>query len=603
VAFGEGSQVDGGLKSQALRLADGNPRLLEWLDKILQAPHPLTPSPQARRGNEDVDVVEILQRLEADAVELREQVLAEALLQQMDHTMREMLTRGLVYELPVPRAALTAICEDIQNLPHYLDRAVALGLLEVSPDESLRVPRILPLRLDDDTSLSQKAAEVLYRLWWRDGERLTEEQCLEMHRLALLGKKEKIAAEIGSLIASKWKNKYLFREVVELCKSTLELVLDYRVLHELAMSEKEIGEIESAQQHYQQALELCPETDDKEKASIIHNMGIIFAIRGEFEEAIKVYKQSLGIEENIDNWKGKASTLHNLAEIYAKREEFEEAIALLYQSLEIAEHIKDIEGKAANLHALGRIYAIQGEIEEAIKFYRKSLKINEQIGNLRGIAATLQNLGYIYINRGEFDKALPTLHQSLEISERIGDIETKAATLHELARVYDTRGNFEEASRFFHQSLEINEHIEHVQGQAATLHELGRIYANKNQFDQAISFYRRSLEIKEHIEDMQGQAATLHELGYIYASRGEIDQAVSLYQQSLKIKERIEDVKGRAATLTMLGQLLISQGDFATGLNYLQQALEILQRLQSPDAEIVRDIINEVRQIADNSQQ
>ncbi|MDB9459096.1 CHAT domain-containing protein, partial [Dolichospermum circinale CS-545/17] len=50
VAFKATSQVDEALKSQARRLADGNPRLLEWLDKILQAPHPLTPSPQARRG-------------------------------------------------------------------------------------------------------------------------------------------------------------------------------------------------------------------------------------------------------------------------------------------------------------------------------------------------------------------------------------------------------------------------------------------------------------------------------------------------------------------------------------------------------------------------
>ncbi|HLP91259.1 MAG TPA: tetratricopeptide repeat protein [Nostocaceae cyanobacterium] len=589
VAFGEKSEVDGGLKSQALRLADGNPRLLEWLNKILQ--------------NGTVDRAAILQRLEVDAVELREQVLAKALLQQMNHTMREMLTRGLVYELPVPRAALTAICEDIRNLPHYLDRAVALGLLEVSPDECLRVPRILPLRLDDDTALSQKAAEVLYRLWWEERKATTEEEWLEMHRLALLGKQEKIAAEIGSLVASKWKNKYLFREVVELCKSTLELVLDYRVLHELAMSEKEIGEIKSAQQHYQQALELCPETDNKEKASIIHNLGIIFAIRGEFEEAIKLYQQSLEIEENIGNWKGKASTLQNLAEIYAKREEFEEALALFYQSLEIAEHIRDVEGQAANFHGLGRIYLIQGKIEEAINFYRKSLNINEQVGNLQGIAATLQNLGYIYINKGEFDKAVSTLHQCLEINERIGDIETKAATLHELARIYDINGNFEEASRLFRQSLEINEHIEHVQGQAATLHELGRIYAKKNKFDQAISFYRRSLKIKEHIADMQGQGSTLHELGYIYTSRGEVDHAISLYQQSLEIQERIGNVQGQAATLAMLGQLLADEkGDFTTGLNYLQKSLEIFQRLQSPDAETVRGFINDVqKEMADNS--
>ncbi len=105
-AFNAKSQVEEGLKLQAQKLADGNPRLLEWLDKILQ--------------NTTVDVAAILNRLAADPVELREQVLAEALLQQMDTTMREMLSRGLVFELPVPKEALVAVCETIPNLEHYI---------------------------------------------------------------------------------------------------------------------------------------------------------------------------------------------------------------------------------------------------------------------------------------------------------------------------------------------------------------------------------------------------------------------------------------------------------------------------------------------------
>ncbi|MGB3650152.1 MAG: CHAT domain-containing protein, partial [Rivularia sp. (in: cyanobacteria)] len=75
-AFEETSQVDETLQAKAQQLADGNPRLLEWLDKLLQS---------------DGDVAAILDKLEVDSVELREQVLAEELLQQMDHTMREML--------------------------------------------------------------------------------------------------------------------------------------------------------------------------------------------------------------------------------------------------------------------------------------------------------------------------------------------------------------------------------------------------------------------------------------------------------------------------------------------------------------------------------
>ena len=47
-------------------------------------------------------------------------------------------------ELPVPREALEAVCETIAESEQYIDidKTIALGLLEISPDGSVRVPRI-----------------------------------------------------------------------------------------------------------------------------------------------------------------------------------------------------------------------------------------------------------------------------------------------------------------------------------------------------------------------------------------------------------------------------------------------------------------------------
>ena len=529
VAFGAKSQVDEALKSQARRLADGNPRLLEWLDKILQAePHPLTPSPQARRGDKmgdktgdkNVDVKAILNRLEVDAVELREQVLAEALLQQMDETMGEMLSQGLVFELPVPREALTAVCEHIPNLDNYINRAVALGLLEVSPDESLRVPRILPLTLSTNVeTLHEQAAEVLYGLWWKQGETRTEEEVLEIHRLALLGKKGEIASKVGAILASNLKAKSRFREALNLCKETLNIVENYHILHQLARSEEQLGEIEQAKQHYQKALEICPAADEKVKAAIIHNLAGIYANTGKIEEAITHYYQSLQLQKSIGN----------------------------------------LQATGATFHELGRIYAKIGKIEEAIVLYQEIIKLEESIGNISGKASTLHQLASIYVDKEKIDDAIAHYQQSLEITESIGD----------------------------------------VQGKAATLHCLAGIYADTGKIEEAIAHYQQSLEIKESIGNVQGKAATLHQLASIYANTGKIEEAIAHYQQSLEITESIGDVKTKAATLAMLGQLLADEkGDFVTALDYLHQSLEIFQCIQSPNAETVREIINDVRKMA-----
>ncbi|MEH2116874.1 tetratricopeptide repeat protein [Nostoc sp.] len=585
-SFNGSWQFQPDLPERAKKAADGNPRLLEWLDKILQnSPK----SPEAERG-----VEMILQKMADKEKEFREDILAEELLKQQTPALRQMLGKLLVYELPVPLAAISPICEDISSWESHIQRAEILGLLEVTltnnTERLYRVPRILSPLLEfpenpKGEELYKQAAQILYRLWWEEVESSMEAQRLEIHRLALLGKDKGIAAKIASSLANSWNNQSRFRESVQLCKSTLELTSNYRVLHQIACSQAELGEVEQAQQYYQQALEFCLETDETEKAAIIHNLAGIYTNKGKVDEAIALYNQSLQIQERIGNVQGIAATLHQLAGIYAKKGEVEQAIALYNQSLQIFERIGNVQGKAATLHCLAGIYANKGDVDEAIALYNQSLEIDERIGNVQGKATTLNNLASIYADKGEVDQAIALFNQSLEIKEHIGHIRGKAVTLHCLASIYADKGKVNQAIALYNQSLEIKERIGDVQGKAATLHNLGIIYAKKGEVEQVIALFNQSLEIAERIGNVQGKAATLNNLGIIYANKGEVEQAIALFNQSLEIKEGIGNVQGKAITLWWLGHLAQQQGEYTKAISYLQPALEILQRLKSPDAE------------------
>ncbi|NJO58924.1 MAG: CHAT domain-containing protein, partial [Richelia sp. RM2_1_2] len=309
-------KIEPELGLRAKKAADGNPRLLEWLDKIL--------------SDGITDVAVILAKIESKEKQFREDILAEELLKQQDVDLKKLLGTALIYELPVVKDAISAICQDIGSLDNHIQRAVSLGLLEVNLigiQELYRVSRILEPLLavaEDGESLAGEAARVLYRLWWEEAETSTEEQRLEIHRLALLGRETEIAAKITSALGNSWKNQSRFREAVELCKSTLDITEDYRVLHSLARSEAELGDVKLAEQHYQQALELCPQEDETEKASIIHHLAIIYAQQGEVETAIALYQQSLELKEKIGDVQGKAASLHQLAGIYAQQGEVEQ---------------------------------------------------------------------------------------------------------------------------------------------------------------------------------------------------------------------------------------------------------------------------------------
>ncbi len=317
-----------------------------------------------------------------------------------------------MFELPVPREALAAVCESIPNLDKQINRAVALGLLEVSPDESLRVPRILEKNLtpqppslpgkgekergkgenvssftpaedaqqggnrENNSSFSpllvgeglgerlyQQAAEVLYRLWWQEAETSTEEQGLEIHRLALRGKVEKIAVEIAATLAWRWINQSRYREAVELCEATLEITQDYRVLNRLACSEKVLGEVGKAQTYYQQALDSCPQDDETEKAAIIHNLAILKANTGQIEQAIALFQQSLEIKERIGDAQGKAATLAMLGQLLADgKGNFDTGVNYLQQSLEILQRIQSPDAETVR-QIIARVQQMRDDIQ------------------------------------------------------------------------------------------------------------------------------------------------------------------------------------------------------------------------------------------------
>ncbi|MEH2135816.1 tetratricopeptide repeat protein [Nostoc sp.] len=554
-SFNGSWQFQPDLPERAKQAADGNPRLLEWLDKILQnSPQ----SPEAERG-----VEMILQKMADKEKQFREDILAEELLKQQTPALRQMLGKLLVYELPVPQAAISPICEDISSWESHIQRAEMLGLLEVTltnnTERLYRVPRILSPLLEfpenpKGEELYKQAAQILYRLWWEEAGSSTEAQRLEIHRLALLGKDEGIAANIASHLANILWHQSRFREAVHLCKSTIEIAEDYRVIKEMAYCEHQLGEVEQALNYYQQALKLCPKEDEQELALIYHYLGILKATKGEVDEALTLYNQSL----------------------------------------EITERIGDVQTKAATLHQLGSIYADKGEVDEALTLYNQSLKVFEHVGNTDWTARILHNLANIYANKGQTDQAFALYNQSLEITERIGNVQGKAATLHSLGTLYLNKRQVDQAIIFYNQSLELNERIGDVQGKAVTLHQLGILYANKGQVDQAIIFYNQSLELNERIGNIQGKAATLHCLGILYANKWQVNQAIALFNQSLELNERINYVKGKAMTLSWLGHLAEQQGEYTKAISYLQPALKILQRLKSPDAESVSASIDRV---------
>ncbi|MEA5628157.1 GUN4 domain-containing protein, partial [Nostoc sp. UHCC 0251] len=177
-------RIPDNLRERALKLADGNPRLLEFLNDELS----------------NIDVETRLTKLEQSPELWKAQIIWEELYQLIDEPLQKILSYCLVYDIRVPMVALEAACDELPNYQQQLQTGLKLGLIEVSPepDESkrlYRVSRILPhiiptIRLPkapEVYSLYQKAHEKLHELWGNK-ENESEEKWQEIFRLKFANK-------------------------------------------------------------------------------------------------------------------------------------------------------------------------------------------------------------------------------------------------------------------------------------------------------------------------------------------------------------------------------------------------------------------------------
>lgn len=174
------------LRERALELADGNPRLLEFLNnEILGQP------------NAEARLIQLKQSPEL----WKEKIIWKELYQLIDEPLQKILSYCLIYEIPVPMAALEAVCNELPNYQQQLQRGLNLGLIEVSPEVKeenrvYRVARILPhiitnIRLNkapEVYSLYKIAHEKLHELWGSK-ENHSKEKWREIFRLKFANKK------------------------------------------------------------------------------------------------------------------------------------------------------------------------------------------------------------------------------------------------------------------------------------------------------------------------------------------------------------------------------------------------------------------------------
>ncbi|MBE9115267.1 tetratricopeptide repeat protein [Lusitaniella coriacea LEGE 07157] len=336
------------------------------------------------------------------------------------------------------------------------------------------------------------------------------------------------------------------------------------------------GQFQEAIEYYQQSLAILQEIRDRVgEGTILNNMGDIYRRLGQYPEAIRSLQQSLAIHIETGNRSGESTALNNLGSIYDNRGQYQEAIEYYQQSLAILREVGNLVKEGKTLSNLGWVYANLGQYPEAIEYYQQSLAIFREVGDRKGERTTLDNLSLIYVSQGPYQKAVEYYKESLAIDRETGDRVGEGVTLSYLGNIYRNQGKYAEAIEYYQKALAIHQEVGNRELEGEIVSNLGGVYKDRGQYQEAIEYYQQALAIHQEVGNRAVQGITLNNLTGVYWHLGQYSKAIENYQRALAIHQEVGNRTAEGDTLNNLGNIYSSLGKYQEAIESYEQSLAI----------------------------
>lgn len=273
-----------------------------------------------------------------------------------------------------------------------------------------------------------------------------------------------------------------------LTKQSSSDTLTVNRMNMLARALAQKRQLELATSYAQKAKKISKKLDFKKGEANAYNIiGIMYAYKSNYPEAMKNFSAALKVWKEIGNKRGIADSYNHIGSIYEYQGNYPEALKNYFAGLKIYDETGDKEGIAMSYNGIGIVYRKQGKYPEALQNYFASLKIKEELGNKRGIAGSYHNIGAVYQQQGKYSEALENYFASLKIVEEIGEKWGIAMSYNNIGFAEHKLNRPASAKKYYEKALALAK-------KTGAKELIGDIYYNFTLADSALGNYKDAYE-------------------------------------------------------------------------------------------------------------
>jgi serine phosphatase RsbU (regulator of sigma subunit) len=295
------------------------------------------------------------------------------------------------------------------------------------------------------------------------------------------------------------------------------------------------------------------------------------------EKAITFYKQAAEIQKKIGHKKGLVISNNNIANLLYESGKILQALDLFRETLRIQEGLNDSPGLSALLNNIAESYLFICDTTSAEIYLKRALASAIKGGNKAGMAQELQNIGVLANHRGQKKYALICLKKALALRQEIGDVNGVCKSKLNMANILIKEKDFRKVKLYldevetyvsktdnlnikylFHSCYgqyltEINDpknaelHLEEalkytrasnsIQDESKVIASLFKLYSTYKNDAKELSLYRRNSEISKILNSSEIRRNAI---------RKNYEYEYSKKEQDFKIEQALKDEKSRS---------------------------------------------------------
>jgi adenylate cyclase len=325
---------------------------------------------------------------------------------------------------------------------------------------------------------------------------------------------------------------------------------------------------------------LLPLLEQNEKPEFMLQMGNIWSLTGNWDQAEAIYQEALNFVIDDDNIIIQGKVRHSLGALYRLRGSYQQAFTWLCKAKEDFEISDNQQELTSTLREIGIVNWRQGNYNEALRYFDQCKNIAEDIDDPKSLYRAIANIGLVQWNQGNFQQSLSSFQNAHAIADSINDRLGISAITGNLGNVYLDLGDYAQALKHYQAYLMLAIELGYQLGVSVAVGNMGNVYFEQGDYNAALACYTFNLQIALELGDQLGVGLALWYLAYVYTETEEFDLAERLLVQACIIARSLDTPYELCDFLYAHANVLSLRKEYLAAYEINQEAIKIARQVE-----------------------